>query len=555
MEYISFIRAEDLQKDIKEAAQSGRKVSTSDGLIGIMEQSCSSTGFMLYTPKKVFTFFAESMHARDEIVRKCSETLSSIFGKDIWSRKTKASFELDPLLREQFLIDVEKQQSMLRMLEEIGFGPGSRILGSTSKDKNGVLQMFQHSDLLDLEEDKEVEAESVGKWREYYFVLKSDTLYYFEHSKDLSPSGFVCLKFASIEIDQSCLFRNDYVFYISTPLRTLVLKAKHEVALSTWISALEKAMSEAGKEKGELEMARGVMHRRTSNELLQEVRRLQSPVGTFSGLLKHPQGFKMFQEYLKRKSCQQELECLTDLKSFAVKVTGPRDVACSFAAEIQKKYFSAGEPSEIAEVPSTILDCLAEADVSSVTLDMFKEAWKFVNERLKSRFDDFKLSRECEELMKSYWAEQGSSSKKSDSHLSFENNVLGFEISVKGSKPKKVRLDSSKGFVTIGRDVSNDIVLDDDRVSRSHGKFEFTHDGGTDFTILVLIRIELRFLDLGSSHGSRLNDVKIIETVVEVGDVLKLGHTDLKLVLEHKSYFQKGIADYFRRALSFDKAE
>jgi hypothetical protein len=70
------------------------------------------------------------------------------------------------------------------------------------------------------------------------------------------------------------------------------------------------------------------------------------------------------------------------------------------------------------------------------------------------------------------------------------------------------------GSLTIGRATDNDLVAHDSRVSRHHGRI----DGR---------RGTLVYSDLGSTNGSRVNDVAVTEVVLGVGDRLEVGDTTL----------------------------
>ena len=66
--------------------------------------------------------------------------------------------------------------------------------------------------------------------------------------------------------------------------------------------------------------------------------------------------------------------------------------------------------------------------------------------------------------------------------------------------------------VTIGRAVDNDLVLDDQRVSRHHARLQARRG------VLVLT-------DLQSANGSRVNGVAITEVALGAGDRIELGTT------------------------------
>jgi len=65
----------------------------------------------------------------------------------------------------------------------------------------------------------------------------------------------------------------------------------------------------------------------------------------------------------------------------------------------------------------------------------------------------------------------------------------------------------------IGRNVSNDIILNDKMVSRQHAQL-FKLDNGQVF-----------IKDLGSSNGTFVNGNKITECSLKAGDIVKCGST------------------------------
>lgn len=77
------------------------------------------------------------------------------------------------------------------------------------------------------------------------------------------------------------------------------------------------------------------------------------------------------------------------------------------------------------------------------------------------------------------------------------NNEQAFEV----SKPE----------ITVGRGQTNDIVLQDSRVSRSHARFEFDAAGG------------VTVVDLGSTNGIRVNGSHVDQAKIQPGDVIFIG--------------------------------
>jgi hypothetical protein len=79
-------------------------------------------------------------------------------------------------------------------------------------------------------------------------VLFERVLYFYKDSKSTTPTGFVTLRLAAVLLDSKRLAKNECVFHIQTPLRTLVCRTRHRVALSEWVSVLGGAISQATAE-------------------------------------------------------------------------------------------------------------------------------------------------------------------------------------------------------------------------------------------------------------------------------------------------------------------
>jgi pSer/pThr/pTyr-binding forkhead associated (FHA) protein len=73
----------------------------------------------------------------------------------------------------------------------------------------------------------------------------------------------------------------------------------------------------------------------------------------------------------------------------------------------------------------------------------------------------------------------------------------------------------SKTSVTLGRAMTNDIILDDNRISRSHARLECSPRG-------------CELVDLGSSNGTRLNGVRVEKTWLGPGDRIQVGSLELR---------------------------
>jgi pSer/pThr/pTyr-binding forkhead associated (FHA) protein len=79
-----------------------------------------------------------------------------------------------------------------------------------------------------------------------------------------------------------------------------------------------------------------------------------------------------------------------------------------------------------------------------------------------------------------------------------------------------------KSKITLGRMTTNDIMLNDARVSRSHARLDCGESGIT-------------LVDLGSSNGTRLNGMQIDRATLKPEDTIGIGSLQLKYKIEDPS--------------------
>ena len=77
----------------------------------------------------------------------------------------------------------------------------------------------------------------------------------------------------------------------------------------------------------------------------------------------------------------------------------------------------------------------------------------------------------------------------------------------------------SKTSVTLGRAMTNDVILNDSKISRSHARLECSPRG-------------CELVDLGSSNGTLLNGVRVQKAWLGSGDRIKLGSLELRYEVE-----------------------
>ena len=187
--------------------------------------------FKVYAPARVYYFRADTAEMRDNFVTTIRTHLlsSSLDNNPLFVKKQRASAGIASCLHEQFMLQLERYNQLVKALAKMTMEDELPIT-STRKEKSGVLCMETMSD-------------GVVKWRDYYFVLFEGALFYYKDSKSTTPTGFITLRFATLTIDVSAIFRSDFVFHVVTPLRTIACRTKHAVALAEWISALEATLA------------------------------------------------------------------------------------------------------------------------------------------------------------------------------------------------------------------------------------------------------------------------------------------------------------------------
>lgn len=85
----------------------------------------------------------------------------------------------------------------------------------------------------------------------------------------------------------------------------------------------------------------------------------------------------------------------------------------------------------------------------------------------------------------------------------------------RGSRTRRAPISSSR--VVIGRNLLSDVVLDEPSVSWTHAAIEPSTEGW------------FRVTDLGSTNGTFINGVKVVEAYMRNGDALTVGNIALRL--------------------------
>ncbi|GAB5365232.1 hypothetical protein AAMO2058_001039600 [Amorphochlora amoebiformis] len=458
--------------------------------------------FKIFAPDRAHVFRAESGEDCDLFVNTISKDLESRLPADLWQRKLSAAQEMNPLCREQFIIQMTNQQLLINSLSSSGFLQSYLPITSMNKEKSGVLGM-----------------ETDDGWREYYFVLFEGALYYYQDSKSTTPAGFITLRFASVELDQQRLSQGKFVFHIRTPLRTVSCKARHSVALSEWVASLETSINQEKKslkEKKRIKQSSmDILSRRSSHDILANINQMLVNINTLEALCKNQTAMETFIKWVEDEKSNvmrhfkfyQENEKLKGMSSTFNDGCSP-DSLVSKADRMFHKYFSGDSDSALPGIDKKFIEQI-QVELSQPHGKLFKKVEMVIYPVLEQAFKEFKKSPHFAKLTKQLSSKtvmdhRHVSQFPADTHQSFMLKAKGSKRSV------EIKLNRRSNMVTIGRDKSNFVVIEDSRVSRSHARVEYTAS-------------QCEYIDLGSSCGSKLNGRSVLRAKLKPGDIIEIG--------------------------------
>lgn len=463
--------------------------------------------FKVYSPSHVFEFRAESGEVCDSFVNMMRGDLRSSLSADVWQQKMDAAREMSPLCREQFIIQMTNHQVLISSLSQSGFLQQYLPIMSQHKEKSGVLSM-----------------ETEGGWREYYFVLFEGTLYYYQDSKSTTPAGFITLRYATVQLDSQSLSEGSFVFHIKTPLRVVHCRARHSVALSEWVASLEAVIScekspvKEKKKRSAEHRRRLLQNRRSSHDILGDINKMLVNIDTLEALLKNRAATEVFSKWLeveaapggaRRLAFYLDNEKLKMLNDKCVNGISP-DRFVSTVDRMHYKYLSESAPVEwrLEKVDRDIVDEV-EMDMRRPTRTIFAKVEGAVYPALRGDFDAFKESDEFAALSKRLSSKTVMDERKVPEFCG--DGVQTFVLRAKGAKKShEIKFNRRQNVITIGRDKSNDVVIEDSRVSRSHARVEYNNT-------------QCEYIDLGSSCGSKLNGRPVLRARLKPGDIVEIG--------------------------------
>mmetsp|Transcript_39970 Transcript_39970/g.64085 ORF Transcript_39970/g.64085 Transcript_39970/m.64085 type:complete len:919 (-) Transcript_39970:1078-3834(-) len=481
--------------------------------------------FKIYTPERPYAFRAENDEVCNRFVDIITTDLRVLLPKEIWKRKVEASQELIPLCREQFIIQMTNHQLLISSLSSSGFLQSYLPITSMNKEKSGVLGM-----------------EVDDGWREYYFVLFEGALYYYQDSKSTTPAGFVTLRFASVELDQRSISQGKFVFHIVTPLRKVSCKARHPVALSEWVASLDNsiakeknAMNGDVKKRGNnssslsssLSLKTALSSslsssgrgggkgggmtstiRRSSHDILAKINKALININTLEALCKIKTALEIFRNWIESNkeddhsnnfSFYLDNEKLKRLSKENSTGISPDSLVATVDRMFHKYLSEDSEQKLSSHVNEDVIRDIY-IDLGYPFGDMFRKVEEVIYPLVEKDFLQFKKSKNFEKLRSTLYSKT----------VTDQRNVKEFDpetcqsfmLRAKNTKRSvEIKLSKRNNMITIGRDKSNYVVIEDSRVSRSHARVEYSET-------------HCEYIDLGSSCGSKLNGKPVLRAKV-----------------------------------------
>ncbi|KAI9027607.1 hypothetical protein CLU79DRAFT_717107 [Phycomyces nitens] len=141
------------------------------------------------------------------------------------------------------------QQAQMQIVEGLASSEDDEEYGYNEDIMNAQLEETRNKVLI---EGYLMKLGRNKSWRKRWFVLRTDTLAYYEDEKEYSPHRIIPLTHIidSLEIEPISKSKQ-YCFKIIIPKRSYVLCASTVIDLESWLDALSVAVRRAKKEEGE----------------------------------------------------------------------------------------------------------------------------------------------------------------------------------------------------------------------------------------------------------------------------------------------------------------
>ena len=361
-----------------------------------------------------------------------------------------------------------------------------------------------------------------------------------EHEAKSDPEGIISLNHLHVVLDAEKIEKTGkMIFSLVTPLRTFVMKAAHQVALEEWLRAIIKVTAKLDDQGNAIE---------TLSQLsgMDTVPEVDLPV-----VLDDDAGVEAYEHYIAASCGDQpavqaiftcwglckeykdanEFETAgpahdEHMKKLEAKISEflagdglPADVGAETQAEF-KTAVGDGSPPPVSALRAACLAALHDK-----TYEAFKATdgyAEYVKEVKAAAATGEPIPAAAKRVL-IYTPNDPAALKKRLAKMDHAKTKLK-KVGVDEAGEKmyeawttlKHKEDKVKSAM-IGRDHKCDVAVDDDRkVSREHARIDCAEDG------------RVVFMDLGSSHGSKVNGKSVSGRVcLAVGDIIKVGKTKI----------------------------
>ncbi len=480
---------------------------------------------------------ASSPEAKAEWMEAFREAMSDLFSREEIEHKRIAEMELRPMMLKSESLQFERRQIILQNLEVIIGMPDAFEKKGPRTVKQGYLkferaQYAEQQFFASLMPDAVAEGE---RWKKYYCALREDaTLVYALDSKTIkeAPKGVISLAHLSVHLHMEEIERTGKLnFSLSTPLRSFVLNAPHQVALEEWLKAFVRVVEQVGAKDRKMSMMR----------TLGELNKMHTDIDLVS-LLESDPGLSLYSDFMEKGLAADSADvdaarlwaCWQDIREFK-ELADSDDAGDESALEAKGRMILATYlddaapqklPSDCDEVKKDVAEQVTNGEKVEINLLHIKVA-KCLH---KKTFNALRQTAEFKELMASMAAaaeSEGKLNPEAERLLIFmpQEGEGGAAFDIDATNSKRYKRVGSRIYCTlkgneenvIGRDKKCQVMLDTDRkVSRQHAKIDCQEDGRCIFS------------DLGSSRGSKVNGKTVNGRVnLAIGDKIKVGKTEM----------------------------
>lgn len=195
-----------------------------------LESQSTDPRLVIYTPTRLHNVRFKDEETCQSWLKCIHASLIDAYGEAEFDAKTSASKSLEPLVKSETQDQWKLYKNVVEMLVSSGMIADISPLTSKDKIKEGYLHMRK--------DDPVTRGHS---WKRYYYVMLAGTIYYYTSTKNDEYNGIINLKIGTVDIDEKYCKAGKWVFRVQTPMRTYILRAKHDGSMKEWLKVIDQA--------------------------------------------------------------------------------------------------------------------------------------------------------------------------------------------------------------------------------------------------------------------------------------------------------------------------